>query len=503
MAGQGPGSPPDPWALDPELRHHIQHCPCTCNHLGYGNYLDYQVSVPPVREPIRETAFSSVPHYYNGGGYNYGYHYHHGSPLGSCSCSTESDSTTSSLRSPWCVCLVVCVVVAALGIGLGLPLALNPQTEPHTPQDRLRIIRRLLKEKPLIDGHNDLPWNIRKFLHNRIVRTNFSVLTDLEPWSKSHWSQTDISRLREGLLGAQFWSAYVPCGSQHLDAVQLTLEQIDVIQRLVELHSRNFALVRSSSELLQVHRDGKIASLIGVEGGHSLGNSLAVLRMFYSLGARYLTITHSCDTPWATGANTKTKGGLNSFGRSVIHEMNRLGMIIDLSHSSMETARAALNVSRAPIIFSHSSAFSLCNSTRNVPDDVLKLVAHNGGVVMVNFYSYHLTCNGSATTKDVIRHINHIKTVAGIEHVGIGAGYDGINMTPIGLEDVSKYPYLLAELLEDPAWTENDIALLAGLNVLRVFTKVEALRDQWKSATIMPLEDSLPPQNPKCAYKFS
>lgn len=398
---------------------------------------------------------------------------------------------------------MVCVIVAALGIALGLPLALHPEIEAHTPQQRLEIVHRLLKETPLIDGHNDLPWNIRKFLHNKLLGLNLSDIATKEPWSRSRWSQTDIPRLRQGHLGAQFWSAYVPCGAQHLDAVQLSLEQIDAIQRLVEMNSKYFALVKTSKEILQVHKEGKIASLIGVEGGHALGNSLAVLRMFYNLGARYLTITHTCDTPWAQGANSQDKMGLTPFGRSVIKEMNRLGMMIDLSHTSVNTAKAALNISQAPVIFSHSSAYSLCNSSRNVPDDILKLVAHNGGVVMVNFYTYLLTCNETATIKDVIKHINHIRTVAGVNHVGIGAGYDGINMTPLGLEDVSGYPKLLAELLADPSWTERDIRLLAGKNILRVFSKVEAVRDKWRLAAILPFEDASPPQESSCSYKFS
>nr|CAH7713257.1 unnamed protein product [Callosobruchus chinensis] len=306
-----------------------------------------------------------------------------------------------------------------------------------------QVVKKLLKDTPLIDGHNDLPWNLRKFVHNRLSEKE-------EPWSKSKWSHTDIPRLKAGLLGAQFWSAYVPCKAQHLDAVQVTLEQIDVIKRLVEYNSKHFALVRTSQDIRRVHKEGRIASLIGVEGGHALGNSLAVLRTFYNLGAsvtlvdRYLTITHSCDTPWATGQDSKTDDGLSEFGRSVVKEMNRLGMIVDLSHTSVNTAKQALNVSSAPVIFSHSSAYSLCNTSRNVPDDVLRLIAHNGGVIMVNFYTYHVTCNKTATIQDVINHINHIRSVAGISHVGIGAGYDGINMTPSGLEDVSRYIFPLS-----------------------------------------------------------
>nr|CAH7713255.1 unnamed protein product [Callosobruchus chinensis] len=366
-----------------------------------------------------------------------------------------------------------------------------------------QVVKKLLKDTPLIDGHNDLPWNLRKFVHNRLSGLNLSAIEKEEPWSKSKWSHTDIPRLKAGLLGAQFWSAYVPCKAQHLDAVQVTLEQIDVIKRLVEYNSKHFALVRTSQDIRRVHKEGRIASLIGVEGGHALGNSLAVLRTFYNLGARYLTITHSCDTPWATGQDSKTDDGLSEFGRSVVKEMNRLGMIVDLSHTSVNTAKQALNVSSAPVIFSHSSAYSLCNTSRNVPDDVLRLIAHNGGVIMVNFYTYHVTCNKTATIQDVINHINHIRSVAGISHVGIGAGYDGINMTPSGLEDVSRYPYLLAELLGDPSWSESDIVALAGQNLLRVFERVEAVRDEWRRAEVPPLEDRPPPLHNPCSTQYS
>lgn len=336
------------------------------------------MQIPPCpRElPVRETSFAALPRYYNDRYHlDYGYQ---ASPAASCSCSVSSSESGASSRSysaargPWCVCLAVCAIVAALATGLGLPIALNPPQDAQTPEARLAAVRRLLARAPLIDGHNDLPWNLRKFVHNRLKGLNLSALSGSEPWSASKWSHTDIPRLRAGQLGAQFWSAYVPCKAQHLDAVQITLEQIDVIQRLVELNANHLTLVRSARELLDVHRAGKIGSLIGVEGGHALGNSLAVLRTFYNLGARYLTITHNCDTAWARGSRTLLSGGLSAFGLSVIREMNRLGMMVDLSHASADTARAALNASRAPVIFSHSNAYSLCNSSRNVPDDVLR-----------------------------------------------------------------------------------------------------------------------------------
>ncbi|EEZ99578.1 Dipeptidase 1-like Protein [Tribolium castaneum] len=461
----------------------------------------FQIPPCPRQLPVhQETSFSAVPNYVQN---NFYYDYEYSASLESCSCSTDSDSSRSSVCGPWCICLVVCVIVATVAAGLSLPFALTPEMKPQTLEERLEVVHRLLKSAPLIDGHNDLPWNLRKFVHNKLSTLNLSAIEQQEPWSKSRWSQTDIPRLKRGLLGAQFWSAYVPCKAQHLDAVQITLEQIDVVKRLVDINSQHFTLVRSSSELLEVHRKGQIASLIGVEGGHALGNSLAVLRTFYNLGARYLTITHSCDTPWARGANSRQPEGLTSFGKSVIKEMNRLGMIIDLSHTSIDTAKAAINASHAPVIFSHSSAYSLCNSSRNVPDDVLKLVAHNGGIVMVNFYTYLVTCNENASLHDVIKHINHIRSVAGIDHVGIGAGYDGINMTPAGLEDVSRYPHLLAELLADPVWTERDISALAGLNFLRVFEKVEEIRDKWKLAEILPTEDTAPFLQSQCTSIYS
>ncbi|KAG5887853.1 hypothetical protein JTB14_005619 [Gonioctena quinquepunctata] len=475
------GPPAEPWAaLDPELRQHIQNCTCQCDHMGYGNFLDYQIPTCPREFPVRETSFN-VPHYHNGVR-DYYHPYDYRNSLDSCSCSSSSESTRASFRGPWCVCIVVCVVVATLAAGLGLPLALSPKMPPQTPEERLEIVKKLLKEAPLIDGHNDLPWNLRKFVHNKLKNLNLSSIREEEPWSKSRWSHTDIPRLKAGLLGAQFWSA--TCLAKPTPGAE-------------------FALVHTAQEIRSVHKGGRIASLIGVEGGHALGNSLAVLRTFYNLGARYLTITHSCDTPWATGTNTQAQEGLSDFGRSVIKEMNRLGMIVDLSHTSMNTAKAALNVSHAPVIFSHSSAFSLCNSSRNVPDDVLRLIALNGGVIMVNFYSYHVTCNETATLQDVIDHINHIRLVAGIDHVGIGAGYDGINMTPSGLEDVSRYPHLLAELLADPAWSEKDITSLAGLNLLRVFEKVEKVREEWRMADILPVEDSAPAMHNPCSSLYS
>nr|CAD7443883.1 unnamed protein product [Timema bartmani] len=240
--------------------------------------------------------------------------------------------------------------------------------------------------------HNDLPWNLRKFLHNQLSKFPFHEdLRQLEPWSDSPWSHTDLHRLRQGM----FWSAYVPCGSQYLDSVQLTLEQIDVIRRLVDKYPNHMKLVTTAEGIEEAHKSNRVASLIGVEGGHSLGSSLAVLRMFYQLGARYMTLTHTCNTPCDQRDEPL-------YLILVIREMNRLGMMVDLSHVSVQTMLDAVEVSKAPVIFSHSSALALCNSSRNVPDHVLTKLAINGGIVMVSFYNNFLSCSDTATLHDVI-----------------------------------------------------------------------------------------------------
>ncbi|XP_067000166.1 dipeptidase 1 [Anabrus simplex] len=367
---------------------------------------------------------------------------------------------------------------------------------------RLDAVRRILHEAPLVDGHNDLPWNIRKFLKNQLRDFHFSEdLRGMSPWSRSSWSHTDLPRLREGMVAAQFWSAYVPCSAQHLDAVQLVLEQIDVIRRLVDKYPSHMTLVTTAQGIEEAHEAGLLASLIGVEGGHALGSSLGVLRMLHQLGARYLTLTHTCNTPWADCSiadepgRLPNLGGLSHFGTLVVREMNRLGMIVDLSHVSVPTMLDTLRISRAPVIFSHSSAHALCNSSRNVPDHVLKLLAVNGGLMMVAFFPHFISCSESATLRDVAAHINHIRTVAGVDHVGLGAGYDGINITPLGLEDVSRYPHLLAELLGSGRWTEADLQKLAGRNLIRVFRDVERVRDRLREAGEPPVDERIPAED--------
>ncbi|XP_026481606.1 dipeptidase 1-like [Ctenocephalides felis] len=363
------------------------------------------------------------------------------------------------------------------------------------------VIRKILKETPLIDGHNDLAWNLRKFLKNQLRDFQFSDLGMTKPWSNSVWSHTDLRRAKQGLLGAQFWSAYAPCSSQYLDAVQLTLEQIDVIRRLISQNNKQMRLVTSADGIEEAHRLGFLGSLIGVEGGHSIGNSLGVLRSFYDLGVRYLTLTHTCNTPWADccladePGRVPHIGGLSNFGKAVIREMNRLGMLVDLSHVSQRVMLATLRQTEAPVIFSHSSAHQLCNNSRNVPDYILKKLAENGGIVMVAFYPHFVSCSSNATLLDVAAHIEHIREVAGIDHVGIGAGYDGVNLVPRGLEDVSRYPFLFQHLLATGRWSEMDLKKLAGQNLLRVLRQVENVRDRMSIDQIQPLDVKIPEQD--------
>ncbi|XP_012252175.1 dipeptidase 1-like isoform X2 [Athalia rosae] len=411
-------------------------------------------------------------------------------------------------NSAWAV-----TIVFAVGSWIGRvgPRPAGGQSSLSSSRERLETVRQVLAEVPLIDGHNDLPWNIRNFVHNQLAEFEFDTdLRQVVPWSKSAWSQTDLLRLRQGMVGGQFWAAYVPCESQHLNAVQLTLEQVDLIKRLIEKYSQHMQFAASSREILEAHGNGRIASLIGVEGGHSLGSSLAVLRTLYQLGVRYLTLTHTCNTPWAKSSSVEqgdgeSGGGLTHFGRSVVREMNRLGMLIDLSHTARATMRDALGVSKAPLIFSHSSAFAICNSTRNVPDDILKQLAANGGLVMVTFYNYFVKCGPQATVSDVAEHIYYVRNLIGVDHIGVGGDFDGINKTPRGLEDVSRYPELFAELLRSGKWNVLDLKKVAGLNLLRVLRKVESVRDDMRTAGVMPAEEFLdsPDTTGSCALDIN
>ncbi|XP_015173860.1 PREDICTED: dipeptidase 1-like [Polistes dominula] len=387
-----------------------------------------------------------------------------------------------NMRRKWIVMAGFFFLGCALVASVGLPLALELRSS-HLLEARLQVVRRMLSEVPLIDGHNDFAWNLRKHRGNTKLQ-DFPFDEDVS--RNSSWGpqwQTDLVRLRQGIVGAQFWSAYVPCEAQFLDAVQLTLEQIDVVRRLTSKYPRKIRLVTTSGELEKAHKDSVIASLVGIEGGHSIGTSMAVLRSFHRLGARYMTLTHKCNTPWADSCSVEDpdriapadfqSDGLSTFGKAVVRELNRLGMLVDLSHASIRTMKDALSITKAPVIFSHSAARSLCNSSSNVPDDVLKNLSVNGGLVMVSFDSTHLSCGNKASMKDVIAHINHIRGVAGVNHVGLGAGYDGILSPPTELPDVSGYPLLLAELTRDRLWSASDIKKLVGGNLLRVLKEVE------------------------------
>jgi len=365
----------------------------------------------------------------------------------------------------------------------------------------------------LIDGHNDLPWQYRKL--DDFAFRKFDIAKP-QPQPQLH---TDIERLRKGGVGAQFWSAYVDADTaKKKTAVKQTLEQIDVIHRLVKAYPDTFAMAYTADDIVRIRKEGKIASLIGVEGGHSIDNSLGVLRTLHSLGTRYMTLTHSDNLDWADSATDVPKlNGLSPFGESVVLEMNRLGMLVDISHVSADTMRHVLKVTKAPVIASHSSAFALAPHPRNVPDDVLKQVKTNGGVVMVNFYSGFITPEGArlgpvtmkayrdlkkqypnaeefkaayATWKkehpmpqgsihDVVDHIEHIIKIAGIDHVGIGSDYDGIGSAPRQLEDVSTYPYITQELL-NRGHSREAIHKILGANVLRVMRAAEAVAERTK-----------------------
>ncbi|KAK0076769.1 hypothetical protein PV325_004867 [Microctonus aethiopoides] len=370
-------------------------------------------------------------------------------------------------------------LILAIGLSLGLSLP------PFKGRDALN-------HAPLIDGHNDLPWNIYNKLKNNLSAFYFEndLSNDSIMGTKvCNSCTTDLPRLTAGKVGGQFWVAYTSCNSQYKDSIQLTLRQIDVIKRLIKKYPSRLQFVSDSMDIEVVWKAGRIASMIGVEGGHSVDSNLAVLRLYHELGVRYITLTHTCNTPWADASivNDSSVYNLTQFGKAVIREMNRLGIMIDLSHVSHNVMRHVLAVTKAPVIFSHSSAFSVCNHYRNVPDDVLQLVKKNNGIVMVNFYNEFVNCDKSkpATIEDVVAHINYIRNLIGIDHVGIGGDYDGVDEMPRGLEDVSKYPNLFDRLYEyrpgESTWTREDLEKLAGRNLIRVFHAVETVRDSLSS----------------------
>ncbi len=403
-----------------------------------------------------------------------------------------------------------------------LLVAVPGSAQPPSPR-----IERVLKATPLIDGHND--W--AETLHEREGDGRWTLdLKDLRRTPVAY--DTDILRLRAGRVGGQFWSVFVSADLPGPEQVKQTLEQIDLIHAIVARYPDTFELARTAGDVRRIHKAGRIASLIGVEGGGQIDNSLAVLRTYHDLGAAYLTLTHVRTIDWADSATDNPQhDGLTPFGESVVRELNRLGMLVDLSHVSEATMRDALRVTKAPVIFSHSSARALDDHPRNVSDEVLKLVSANGGVVMVNFAPVYISeayrrwsaeqaaektllgappYNGllvgqpdraaaalaqwqrehpapSVTLMQVADHIEHIAKIAGIDHVGLGGDYDGVgNILPEGLTDVATYPALFEELARR-GWSDSDLAKLAGGNVLRVMEEAE------KVATVLK---SRAPENP-------
>ncbi len=375
------------------------------------------------------------------------------------------------------------------------------------PDPFLERARSVLARWPVIDGHNDAPWEIRERYKNKLDAFDFR---DTAKGDKP--MATDLPRLASGGVGGQFWSVYVPVDMRGPLATKAVLEQIDLVKRLAARHPDRMAMAYTADDIVAAERQGKVASLLGIEGGYAIDNSLPVLRALYDVGARYMTLTHWETIGWADAATDAPKhGGLSPFGVAVVREMNRLGMLVDISHVSAETMNDVLDATVAPVIFSHSSARALCGHTRNVPDDVLVRMAKNDGVVMVNYAPGFVSeavrqqralreaeearlkalnlgfpqaveeglkvwdqehAAPRATLAQLADHIDHIRKLAGIDHVGIGSDLDGIPSAPVGLEDVSKYPNLIAELLRR-GYSDEDAGKVAGGNVLRVLRRAE------------------------------
>jgi membrane dipeptidase len=404
---------------------------------------------------------------------------------------------------------------------LGLALLAAPAVAA-APDPYAARVARILKETPLIDGHNDWPESLRDREGEGRWTIDLTGGLDQKPVPYN----TDIARLRQGMVGGQFWSAWVSASLPPLEQVKQTLEEIDLIHDIVARYPQTFELAATAADVRRIHKAGRIASLIGVEGGNQIDNSFSVLRAYKAFGANYLTLTHSKTIEWADSATDNPRhGGLTPFGKAVVHEMNRLGMLVDLAHVNEDVMRDALRVSKAPVIFSHSGARGVDDHPRNVSDEVLRLVAANGGVVMVNFSrsyvsnAYRLWSADEAaertrlnappfgglfigqpekaaaaladwrkahpapkvTLSDVADHIDHIAKVAGVDHVGLGSDYDGVdNSLPEGLDSVATYPALLAEMLRR-GWKDADVAKLAGGNVLRVMEGAEKIAASMKA----------------------
>ncbi len=357
------------------------------------------------------------------------------------------------------------LALALLALELAVPVAAQQSAESPAS-----LARRVLATTPLIDGHNDLPWAIRQ---SEVAPRDVDAAShDLRSRTAFH---TDIERLRAGMVGGQFWSVYIPYSSVEEGAAKTQLEQIDIALRIIEEYPDAFELAGTASDVERIFGSGKIASMLGMEGGHAIENSLGALRAFHAMGVRYMTLTHNGTLDWADSHTGEPRhGGLTAFGREVVREMNRLGMLIDLSHTSPETMNDALDVSEAPVIWSHAGARGVYDHTRNVPDQVLRRLPVNGGVVMVTFVPSFLSEGDEATISQAANHIEHVASLAGFDHVGIGSDFDGIDAVPVGLEDVARFPALFTELARR-GWSEPDLRKLAGENVLRVWREAEVV----------------------------
>ena len=444
--------------------------------------------------------------------------------------------------------MIVSIRAAARAAALGLALCAalsKPVPGQAKDEDYHARVVRVLTATPLIDGHNDLPWEIRERFNGRLASIDLrSDTSKLTPPPGSPALMTDIPRLRAGLVGGQFWSVWIPVDIKGAAAVETTVEQIDLVKRIAAKYPADFAMAYTAADVRRIHKSGKIASLIGIEGGHQIDNSLVVLRQMYDLGARYMTLTHSSNTRWADSAtDTPQHHGLTPFGVEVVREMNRLGMLVDLSHVSPDTMRAALAASAAPVMFSHSSARAIVDHPRDVPDDILKEVARNGGVVMVNFFPAYVSAARNqweadraaerarfssppfgglyigqperakaalarwesehpqpvTTLAEVADHIEHVRQVAGIDHVGLGSDFDGIPDAPRGLEAVDGYPALLMELMRR-GWTDAEVAKVAGENILRVMSEVELVAARLRGER-GPSELSIEPEAHPAAHQ--
>ncbi len=376
----------------------------------------------------------------------------------------------------------------------------------------LQHAKEILQSTPLIDGHNDLPWLIREENGGDVAAFQLERENDFD---------TDIPRLRQGLVGAQFWSVWIPGETAPADTARMQLEQIDSARQIIDLYPDTFELALSADDIERIFGQGKVASLLGMEGGYALNNSLGAMRAYYRLGVRYMTLTHNVTVDWAdAGLGEQRHGGMTAFGRAVVLEMNRTGMIVDLAHTSPATMRQALEVTQAPVIWSHAAARAIVDHPRNVPDDILSRLPKNGGVVMVTFIPSFLSNDvwemekglwatdaaietvreyrekwlaydaehGAvrASINDVADHLEHIRDVAGVDHVGIGSDFWGMPDMPLGLEDVSGFPRLIAALIQR-GWSDDELRKLAGKNMLRTMRRVETVARE--------LQKEKPPSN--------